>query len=238
MDKIYSRPRIRIPKVQMFYKRNSNNGQKKTIKFVLIVILVMMVVARILFGYITPMFEEMCYLKAKAIAAQIVNNKTKESIGKIDYNDLITIVRDNSGNITMVKANVLAINRISAELTIDIQDALQNEEQTQIYIPLGSITGNQLVSNLGPKIPVKINPSGLVTTDFKSEFEAAGINQTIHRIYLYTVCKVNIVTPMRVISNEISSEVMVGESVIVGPVPDSYYNLEGLQGTDVMEVID
>lgn len=238
MDKIYSRPRIKIPKIQMFYKRQQSSGPKKKVRFVLIIILVMLVVTRMLFEYITPMFEEMCYLKAKAIAAQIVNNKTKESIEKIDYNDLITIIRDNNGNITMVKANVLAINRVSAELTIDIQDALQNEEQTQIYIPFGSIFGNQLVSNMGPKIPVKINPSGLVTTDFKSEFEAAGINQTIHRIYLYTVCKVNIVTPIKIISNEISSEVMVGESVIVGPVPDSYYNLEGLQGTDVMEVID
>ena len=52
------------------------------------------------------------------------------------------------------------------------------------------------------------------------------------------MCKVNIITPLKTITNEISSEVMVGESVIVGPVPDSYYNLEGLQGNEAMEVID
>ena len=66
----------------------------------------------------------------------------------------------------------------------------------------------------------------------------AGINQTIHRIYLYTVCKVNIVTPLKTISNEVSNEVMVAEAVIVGPVPDSYYNLEGLNGDDALEVIN
>ena len=66
-----------------------------------------------------------------------------------------------------------------------------------------------------------------------------GINQTIHRIYLYTVCKVNIVTPIKTITNEISSEIMVAESVIVGPVPDSYYNLEGLsENRDALEVIE
>ena len=39
-------------------------------------------------------------------------------------------------------------------------------------------------------------------------------------------------------SNEVTSEVIVAESVIVGPVPDSYYNLEGLQRSDAMEVVE
>lgn len=238
MDKIYSRPRIKIPKIQMPYKRGGNNAQKKKLMKLFIILLIAIIVAKISFDYINPMFEEMCYLRAKTIAARIVNDKTKESIQNIDYNDLITIVRDNNGSITMVKANVLAINRISAELTIDIQEGLQNESQILIYIPFGSIFGNQIISNMGPKIPIKINPSGVVTTDFKSQFEEAGINQTIHRIYLYTVCRVNIVTPIKTITNEISSEIMVAESVIVGPVPNSYYNLEGMQNGDVLEVIE
>jgi len=237
MDKIYSRPRIKIPKVQMFYNRGQNKRKKKLI-LVLVVILIAMIVSKLTLNYITPMFEEMCYLRARGLAAQIVNKKAKESIENIDYNDLITIVRDNDGNITMIKANVISINRISAALTIDIQEALESEEQTIIDIPLGSITGEQIFSNMGPKIPIKIIPSGLVTTDFKSEFIEAGINQTIHRIYLYTVCRVNIVTPLKTITNDISNEIMVAESVIVGPVPESYYNLKGLQGTDAMEVID
>lgn len=236
MDKIYSRPRIKIPKVQMFYRKN---GENKQIKKILVIILILIIISKLSFDYINPMFETLCYLRAKSIAAQIVNQKTKESIENIDYNDLITIVRDNNGSISMVKANVLAINRISAELTIDIQEGLQNAKESLIYIPFGSIFGNQVLSNMGPNIPVKINPMGVVTTDFKSQFEASGINQTIHRIYLYTVCKVNIVTPIKTITNEITSEVMVAETVIVGPVPDSYYNLEGMQErNDALEVIE
>ena len=236
MDKIYSRPRIKIPKVKFFYRGDNRNNKK--LRAILIAILITIVMLELIFNYINPMFESLCKLKAKAIAARIVNQKTKDSIENIDYNDLITIVRDNNGNITMVKANVLAINRISAELTIDIQEELQKESQTAIYIPIGSIFGNQVLSNIGPRIKIKLNPSGVVTTDFKSQFEMAGINQTIHRIYLYTVCKVNIVTPIKTITNEISSEVMVAESVIVGPVPDSYYNLEGLNREDSLEVIN
>lgn len=237
MDKIYSRPRIRVPKFSMFYNGGSKRNNKK-LRFLIVAVLIFMFLGTLTFSYITPMFENLCYLKARLIAAQIVNKKTKESIENIDYNDLITIVRDNNGNITMVKANVISINRISAELTIDIQEALENKEQTAIKIPIGSLFGNQILSNFGPQIPIQINPAGIVTTDFKSEFIEAGINQTIHRIYLYTVCKVNIVTPIKTISNEITNEVMVAETVIVGPVPESYYNLEGMQGTDTLEVVN
>ena len=236
MDKIYSRPRIRFPKIKVFYRKNDK--RKKGIKAILIVVLILMLILELMLNYINPMFEGLCEMKARAIAARIVNQKTKETIENINYNDLITIVRDNNGNITMVKANVIAINRISAELTIDIQEELQKESQSAIHIPLGSIFGNQILSNVGPRIKIKINPTGVVTTDFKSQFEMAGINQTIHRIYLYTVCKVNIVTPLKTISNEVSNEVMVAEAVIVGPVPDSYYNLEGLNGDDALEVIN
>ena len=236
MDKIYSRPRIRFPKIKVFYRKNSE--RKKRIKVILIIVLILMLILELILNYINPMFEGLCEMKARAIAARIVNQKTKETIENINYNDLITIVRDNNGNITMVKANVIAINKISAELTIDIQEELQKESQSAIYIPLGSIFGNQILSNVGPRIRIKINPTGVVTTDFKSQFEMAGINQTIHRIYLYTVCKVNIVTPLKTISNEVSNEVMVAEAVIVGPVPDSYYNLEGLNGDDALEVIN
>ena len=237
MDKIYSRPRIKLPKINLLYKRN-NRKQKKKIQKVLISILIILLIIKLLFDYINPMFEEMCIAKAKSIAIQIINIKTQNSIDKIDYNDIVTIIKDNNGNITMVKANALSINRISVELTTDIQNAFENENQTSIYIPIGSIFGNEILSNVGPQIPIQINPTGVVTTQFRSEFEAAGINQTIHRIYLYTVCKINIITPLRTMSNEVTSEVIVAESVIVGPVPDSYYNLEGLQRSDAMEVVE
>ena len=149
-----------------------------------------------------------------------------------------TVIRDINGNITMVKANVIAINRIASELTLEIQKALENETETTIYIPSGSFLGSEMFYNMGPKIPLKLTSTGIVTTDFKSEFTNSGINQTIHRIYLYTTCKVNIVTPLKTISSDINNEILVAETVIVGPIPETYYNLEGIKSEDRLEVIN
>ena len=79
---------------------------------------------------------------------------------------------------------------------------------------------------------------GTVETDLRSEFKEAGINQTLHRIYLEVKCKVNILTPYDTITETIYNQVLLVEGVIVGNIPGTYYNLEGLNHDQSMEVIN
>ena len=79
---------------------------------------------------------------------------------------------------------------------------------------------------------------GTVETDLKSEFKDAGINQTLHRIYLEVKCNVNILTPYDTITETIVNQVLLVEGLIVGNIPDTYYNLEGLNNEQTMEVIE
>ena len=79
---------------------------------------------------------------------------------------------------------------------------------------------------------------GTVETDLRSEFKEAGINQTLHRIYLEVKCNVNILTPYSTITETIYNQVLLVEGVIIGNIPDTYYNLEGLNGDQMMEMIE
>lgn len=79
---------------------------------------------------------------------------------------------------------------------------------------------------------------GTVETDLKSEFKDAGINQTMHRIYLDVKCNVNILTPYNTITETITNQVLLTEGVIIGNIPDTYYNLEGLNSDQKMEVLE
>lgn len=79
---------------------------------------------------------------------------------------------------------------------------------------------------------------GTVETDLKSEFKDAGINQTMHRIYLEVKCNVNILTPYNTITETITNQVLLTEGVIIGNIPDTYYNLEGLNSDQMMEVVE
>ena len=79
---------------------------------------------------------------------------------------------------------------------------------------------------------------GTVETDLKSEFNEAGINQTLHRIYLEVRCHVSILTPYDTIEETITNQVLLAEGVIIGNIPDTYYNLEGLNQDQMMETME
>lgn len=103
----------------------------------------------------------------------------------------------------------------------------------------GSFTGFKMLAGRGPGVKIRISSVGDVETDLKSEFSAQGINQTLHRVYLQVKCEVNILTPFDNISREITNQVLLMENVIVGNIPSTYYNLEGMNGnSDALEVIE
>lgn len=101
----------------------------------------------------------------------------------------------------------------------------------------GSFTGFKLLAGRGPGVKIKISSIGDVETDLRSEFIAEGINQTIHRVYLQVKCNVNILTPFQDIEKEIINQVLLVENVIVGHIPDTYYDLDGMSEDDIMEVM-
>ena len=101
----------------------------------------------------------------------------------------------------------------------------------------GSFTGLKLLSGQGPGIKITISSIGNIKTDLKSEFISKGINQTLHRVYLHVDCEVSILTPFNNINKKITNQILIAENVIVGVIPETYYNLEGMTQDDVMEVM-
>ena len=219
MYKIYSRHRIVLPK-----KLNSKKG-KRMLK-IIIIFIIAFTVAKLILDSILPVFDKLCEEKAMSIATIISNNKATEVMAEHSYDELFTIEKDNNGNITMIKSNVIPINEIISDVAVRIQEELEKREDDIIQIPLGSITGFKLLAGKGPNIKIKIIPSGNVKTDLRSEFVAQGINQTLHRIYLQVDCQVTIVTPYDEISKEISNQVLLIENVIIGNIPSTYLNID------------
>ncbi|MBQ9313501.1 MAG: sporulation protein YunB [Clostridia bacterium] len=75
---------------------------------------------------------------------------------------------------------------------------------------------------------VKIIPVGTVNTDYKTEFLSSGINQTRHRIYIEIKSEMSVVAPFTNETVEVVTNVNVAETVLIGNVPDTFYNLEGV----------
>ena len=103
---------------------------------------------------------------------------------------------------------------------------------------MGSLTGIYFLSGSGPEISLNVSVTGTVDTEIKSEFVAQGINQTLHRVYVNFICYMEIVTPLKNYSKKVINQVIIAEHVIVGNIPDSYYNLEGIESSmDTMDIL-
>ena len=102
----------------------------------------------------------------------------------------------------------------------------------------GSFTGVKLLAGRGPGVNIVISSIGNVETDLRSEFTSKGINQTLHRVYLQVDCEVSILTPFKDLDKKISNQVLLLENVIVGQIPNTYYNIQGTSQEQAMEFVE
>ena len=237
-SKIYSRPRIRLPKLFFSNNGDKNLKRKQKIAKIFIIMVIAFSTVKIVLDAISPIFDALCEDKAKSIATIISNNEATNVMKDHTYDELFTIEKDNDGNITMIKSNIIPINEIISDVAVKIQTSINERGRENIRIALGSFTGSKFLAGRGPGVLIRISSIGNVETDLRSEFSAQGINQTLHRVYLQVDCEVSILTPYNTISEKVSNQVLLIENVIVGKIPSAYYNLEGVDSTSALELIE
>ena len=138
------------------------------------------------------------------------------------YDDLISIERDSGGNVTSITTDSLKINRIARDTAYLSQENLTKMSAEGIMVPLGALTGIEALAGFGQKINIKIIPISNVECRFVSKFRQAGINQTLHSLYLEIVSDISIILPSKSTNLASTIEVLICESVIAGKIPDTY----------------
>lgn len=244
IEKIYSRNRIKIPTQIAWNKQNTkkhpieySEKTRKIIKIITVLMIAFLVVNAII-SVIEPVIDMQCMNMAKSIATKISNEQATVVMADYEYADLMNMTKDEQGNIKMISANVILVNKIISDIPVLIQKELDKIENNKFYIRLGTFTGSKLLTGRGPNVEIKMSAIGNIETDLKSEFTEAGINQTVHRIYLEVKCNVIILTPFNSIQEQIVNQVLLAEGLIVGNTPNTYYNLEGINKDNMIDVIE
>ena len=99
-DKIYSRNRIRLPKIIIQNNGNPNKNTSKVLKITAILVIAISVAGFSLKG-IQPIIEKNCKSMAKSVATKVSNIKATEVMAKYEYNDILVISKDENGNINL-----------------------------------------------------------------------------------------------------------------------------------------
>lgn len=182
-------------------------------------------------GNIMPAILTMSESSVKVMAVNAINNAAHMVVdSEMDYEDFVIIQKDKDDKIQFVQANTIKINRLTRDLANLCQSNIEKIEAQSVQIPLGAFTGSVVLSDMGPPVNIALLPIGSVQCDFTSFFEQVGINQTRHSIYVNIKTTISLVLPISSVPVNISTAILVCENVIVGEVPEFYFNGSGSYG--------
>ena len=177
-----------------------------------------------------PLVFSLAEARSAQLATQVLTSAVAQALeGETAYEELMNVRMDANGQVALLSANTMRMNQLADKAGKAAQHMLETMSSEQVSVPLGAALGLTIFAGSGPRIPVSIVPVGSITTNFDTEFEACGINQTRHKVFLTVTARIRIVIPNGAKTTEVTVNMLVAESIIVGAVP------EGFVGYDLTE---
>lgn len=165
--------------------------------------------------------------------SDLINDAIDRQIeaGDIHYDRIVYFEKDLNGRITALKTNMSEVNRLKTSTLNIINDEILALDTSDIGVPLGSLFFPEMLSGRGPVIPVQIISIRNSDAYFTSNFTQAGINQTLHQLSMSVGVDVAVLILGQTASFTVVSEVVVAETIIVGDVPDTFFQTGGSYGS-------
>ena len=179
---------------------------------------------------LAPMAEQLIETQVDNQASDAINAAIADQIaeGEFDYDRMVTIEKDANGNVAAIRTNIGELNRLKTSVLQRMDEELEQLSMEQLGVPIGSVLLPELLSGRGPLVPVRVLAVRTSDASFRNSFQAAGINQTLHSIYIDIHVCITILTWTGTSEINVDSAVVAAETVIVGTVPTTYFGMEGL----------
>lgn len=197
---------------------------------------------------IYPILIEYAKTETRKIVTIIINKAVSKQLSNdLNLDGLFTTSKTSSGSIVAVDYDPLIVNKILNITTNLIQlnlksiedgniDILEisdldsnidknNLEKGIIYeIPIGIISNNPILSNLGPKIPVKITLIGSVEGNLNTKITNYGINSALVEISVNITVSQKVILPFMSDEITIENQIPIAVKIMQGTVPNYYSN--------------
>lgn len=155
---------------------------------------------------------------------QAANRSVTQSLAEesISYSDMVTL--QTAQGVSTLVTDTASLNRLRSVVLDDVIGQLETLDSHSLSVPLGALTGIDLLSAIGPKLPVKIVSVASADGLYRNDFIDAGINQTLHRIMLDISVDAGLLLPGGVVRLTVTAPICVSETIIIGQVPQTFLN--------------
>ncbi len=171
-----------------------------------------------------PILDAMATAQVKNVVTKALDGAIARQVEErgLTYGDIITMEKDASGRITALTSNMAQLNSLRTGILGAAVEAVDGMDTEELSIPVGNLSGVNFLSGRGFSLPVEVVSVGTAHAEFTNVFTGAGINQTRHQILLEVAVTVDVLLPGETLRTDVSAQVPVAETVIVGTVPDTY----------------
>ena len=176
-----------------------------------------------------PLVGAMAQAKLQNTVTALINDTVTQSLSAqaVAYTDLVTMQTDAAGNITAMSTDSARLNALRADILSRLIPQVDAIDGKTLSIPLGSLTGLTVLSGWGPRLPVEVVAVTAAAAQYRSDFSAAGINQTRHQVMLDVSVEVTLLLSGEQTQEQVEESVCIAETILVGQVPQAYLQWGG-----------
>lgn len=236
-------------KQRIHLKKKRRKISKKKFLFVTMLFSVLGVILSL--NYInkrfTPILVETAELEIGKFSTIVVNKAIAQVLeDKINTDNLFDTIIDNNGQIQTIDFNPIIVNQVLNIATSVVQNNLKlleegNLDTIGIYdmdlpedrindlkkgiiakIPIGVITKNSLLANIGPEIPIRLHYVGDVNSNITTEITPYGINNALVKIGVKLEMTAQIILPFLTDKMVLNYDIPLAIKMIQGTVPNYY----------------
>ena len=236
--------------MRMILKRKN---KRNNILFLILLIITLVIILSFMFiNYYSkkayPILKSYAEAETKKLTILIINKAVTKQLYNMDVEELFKVTYNKDGEIILIDFDTKKTSKILSNMTSLVELNMRAVEEGKIdmielpenslsnynmdllskkiicEIPFGLTTGSSLLSNIGPKIPVKISLVGDVSTNFSTEVVEYGINNALLKVMINIKVTTKVILPITSEDLTINANIPIGMKVIQGKIPNYYLN--------------
>ena len=230
-------------------KTKKGKAINKVILLIILLGLFIFLTFRFINKKVTPILLPYAESSVKKLTNLVINKAISKQVAEdLNIEDLFIITKDGNDQIKTIDFNPTLVNKTLTLITNNIQLNLKYLEEGNIdllelpdnididydedkiskgiiyEIPSGVIFKNALLSNIGPKIPVKLSIIGDIVSTVNTKVTNYGINNAMIEVNIIVEVEEMVILPLTTKKIKVETSIPVAIKLIQGTVPNYYFN--------------
>lgn len=236
--------------MKRFIKRKKLVLRKRNVVLIITIFVVISNIFVFVFinNKVTPLFLDLAESETEKLATLIINDAVSKQVSdNLTSDNLFNISKDSKGNINAIDFNSPVVNKLLTTITSSIELNLKYLEEGRVdllnvpdsilvsydkkdlkkgiiyKIPSGAVFNNTILANIGPKVPVRLNLVGSITSNINAKTTNYGINNALIELYVDIKVTLEVILPYTKRKTSVESSIPIALKLVQGLVP-SYYS--------------